>query len=224
MSVETLPIGGYVLAGGASSRMGTDKALIELGGRPLVELAVAKLQQLCREVRVLSSKPELACYAPLVPDVHPGCGPLSGIEAALAHSRWEWNLIVPVDLPFVPVTFLRSWMEGVTADTEARAAYCEVGGRPHPALLLIHRDSKPEITAALKRGEYKLLPVLETAAGTGLRVQTLAYAEAEGWFANINTPEDLETAKQKWEAAGKVENSLWCIIRGDHATARFGER
>ena len=77
------PVGGYVLAGGRSSRMGRDKALLELAGKPLVLHAVTKLRRVCAEVSVLSDNPELARYAPLVRDLHAGCGPMGGIEAAL---------------------------------------------------------------------------------------------------------------------------------------------
>ena len=78
-------LGGYVLAGGRSSRMGTDKALLLLAGKPLIAHAVVKLGRLCQDVRVLSANSALAPYAPLVPDLHPDCGPIGGIEVALTH-------------------------------------------------------------------------------------------------------------------------------------------
>jgi molybdopterin-guanine dinucleotide biosynthesis protein A len=190
-------IGGYVLAGGASSRMGTDKALIELVGKPLIEHAVGKLREICTEVHILSSKAELAQYGPLVPDLRRGCGPLAGIEAALTHSRRDWNLLLPVDLPFVPVQHLRGWLERITADLRAQVAYCEVEAEPHPALLLIRREARLQITAALDRGEHKLLTALEAAAGdTGPRVESLAGPDPQCWFANLNTPADLELARR----------------------------
>ncbi|XWK49511.1 NTP transferase domain-containing protein [Tunturiibacter empetritectus] len=71
-------VGGYVLAGGKSSRMGRDKALLELAGKPLVRHAVTKLRRVCMDVRILSGNPELAAYAPIVADLHPGCGPMGG--------------------------------------------------------------------------------------------------------------------------------------------------
>lgn len=95
-----LDVGGYVLAGGKSSRMGRDKALLELAGKPLVLHAVTKLQRVCEDVHILSGNRELAEYAPLVEDLHPGCGPIGGIEAAFGHSGHEWILLMPVDMPF----------------------------------------------------------------------------------------------------------------------------
>src|ERR1700730_11691463 len=103
-------IGGYVLAGGKSSRMGRDKALLELAGKPLVLHAVVKLRRVCRDVHILSNRPQLEAYAPLVRDLHEGCGPLGGIEAALEHSQHDWNLFMPVDMPFLPSSFLFGWV------------------------------------------------------------------------------------------------------------------
>lgn len=195
-------IGGYVLAGGKSSRMGTEKALLELGGRPLIAHAVAKLQDICAQVSVLSGNPDLAAYGPLVADLHPGCGPISGIEAALAHSRFEWNLLVPVDVPFLPEVFLSDWVQRVVAKQDFRAAIFEAGGRPQPGVLLIHGSAKPHISTAIERGEYKLLPALQAAAHSSLlHIERLDAASAS-WFTNVNTPEELEGARRLVLEAG----------------------
>lgn len=189
-------VGGYVLAGGKSSRMGTEKALLELGGKPLIAHAVAKLRAVCSNVSILGSNPDLAAYGPLVPDLHPGCGPIGGIEAALAHTEFDWNLLEPVDVPFLPAQFLGDWVERVTASDVFRAAIFEVGGKPQPGVLLIHRSTRPSISAAIERGEYKLLPALSAAAsGSSLDVRRVD-AACESWFTNVNTPEDLERAKR----------------------------
>ena len=90
--------------------MGRDKALLELAGKPLVQHAVTKLGRVCADVHILSERQELANYAPLVGDLHRGCGPLGGIEAAFEHSQHEWNLFMPVDMPFLPTSFLSGWV------------------------------------------------------------------------------------------------------------------
>jgi molybdopterin-guanine dinucleotide biosynthesis protein A len=196
-------VGGYVLAGGRSLRMGTDKALLEIGGRPLVAHAVEKLRTICAEVHILTNNEALGIFAPLVQDLHPGCGPIGGIEAALAHSGFDWNLIVPVDLPFVPSGFLRAWVGRVLGREGARVAYFDVEGRAQPTLVLIHREAGRHISAALERGEYKLLATLELAGeGGSLYVESVCEAEAQLWFANLNTPEEFELARRR---AGELE-------------------
>jgi molybdenum cofactor guanylyltransferase len=165
-------IGGYILAGGKSSRMGTDKALLELAGKPLIRHAVKKLRRVCMDVRILSSNPALADYAPLVPDLHPNTGPIGGIEAALAHSIFNWNLILPVDIPFLPTAFIDHWVRNTIAEEKrgVRIALYTVDGIPQPTLLMIHRDAAPYISQAVERSHFKLFPVLE-AAGRDLATQ-----------------------------------------------------
>ncbi len=161
----SLPISGYVLAGGRSSRMGADKSLLRLAGRPLIEHAVTKLRRICVEVHILTNNPALAGYAPVVGDIHPDCGPIGGIEAALAHSVHDWNLIVPVDVPFLPAAILESWAAKITAPGgTVRVAMFRAEGRPQPAVCLLHRQIAPSIAAAVALGEFKLLPVLEASA------------------------------------------------------------
>jgi molybdopterin-guanine dinucleotide biosynthesis protein A len=172
-----LEVGGYVLAGGKSSRMGRDKALMELAGKPLVRHAVKKLRRICMDVRVLSNNEELGAFAPIVRDVHPGCGPMSGMEAGLRHSVFEWNLFMAVDMPFLPSAFVFRWLNGWLLEEKRRMAnriprvrMFKVDGFPQPGFCLLHRDVAPFLTAAIERGEYKLMPVLK-AAGQELAVR-----------------------------------------------------
>jgi molybdenum cofactor guanylyltransferase len=159
-------IGGYVLAGGKSSRMGRDKALLELGGRPLAARAVSKLERVCREVHILSSNAELSVYAPLVRDLHEDCGPLGGIEAALENSRHPWNLFLPVDMPFLPASLLHWWSTMVVSreKRDIRLAMFTVYGRRQPAFCLLHKEVTPYVQDAIGRGTYELFAVLEEAA------------------------------------------------------------
>jgi molybdenum cofactor guanylyltransferase len=226
--MERLPplIGGYVLAGGRSSRMGRDKALLELGGRPLIGHAVTKLLRVCADVRVLGQKSELAEYAPLVPDLHAGCGPLGGIEAALRHSPYAWNLFVPVDMPFLPTAFLDAWVGEVVKEDrkDLRVAIFTVDGVPQPVPCLLHREIARYIARAVEEGRFKLFPVLEEAGfdlakraglkmedvfqntewhvaggespGPELRTSEAQMAAMHLWFSNLNTPEEFAEAEQ----------------------------
>jgi molybdenum cofactor guanylyltransferase len=195
---------GWVLAGGASSRMGRDKALLEIGGRPLIALALEKLRALGLQPRIAGSRPDLAAFAPVVPDNFPGSGPLAGIVAALAASDADPNLFLPVDLPNLPVAFL-SWMAGRAEASGAAATLPLLAGRPQPLCAVYHRSLLPGLRAALAAGQYKVIPAIETAARGALdtfEVEALASAlipegwpahpPVRDWFRNLNTPEDYE--------------------------------
>jgi molybdopterin-guanine dinucleotide biosynthesis protein A len=155
-------LGGYVLAGGRSSRMGQDKALLEIGGQTLAERATSKLRSICRDVHILSRNPTLARFAPLIEDRHPDCGPLGGIEAALAHTTHEWNLILPVDLPFLPAEFLQVWVSRVLEATASSLVISmfSVHAVAQPTLLMVRRVMLPELSRALAEGRHKLSPAL----------------------------------------------------------------
>lgn len=218
-------VSGYVLAGGKSSRMGRDKALLELAGKPLVLRAVEKLRQVCAEVSILGNREELEAYAPLIRDLHEGCGPLGGIEAALANSTKAWSLFMAVDMPFLPAGFLYAWTKSVMKAQHARIALFTVDGRPQPALCLINHEVAPFVHGAVERGEFKLLPVFREAAKAigaqrgwdadetllnlpwsgelsafdndldGWAPTEAQRAASHLWFANLNTPEEFGSAE-----------------------------
>jgi molybdopterin-guanine dinucleotide biosynthesis protein A len=206
-------VGGYVLAGGKSSRMGRDKALLELAGKPLALHAVTKLRRVCGDVHILSNRAELEAFAPLVRDLHEGCGPMGGLEAALEHSRLEWSLFTPVDIPFLPSAFLDDWVREVVGLETARVAMFTVGSVPQPLFCLLHREVRPFVREAMQRGAYKVFPVLEAAA-TELAVrQGVGVGDA---FLNRIWDEDAEFAA----GPGGGEGESWRMLTEAQEKAR----
>src|SRR5207253_9121742 len=99
-----LPIAGFVLAGGKSSRMGEDKASLRLEGHSLLDIACRKLLAITSEVFIVGSRKQFGAEA--IEDIFADRGPLGGIHAALALGHAELNLVMAVDLPFVDDKFL----------------------------------------------------------------------------------------------------------------------
>lgn len=184
MREDLPPVGGHVLAGGKSSRMGSDKALLELAGKPLVLHATTKLRRLCAEVGVLGNDAALGRFGTLVRDLHPGCGPLGGIEAALRSSKYDWNLVLPVDVPFLPTFLLDNWLWAVLHQpaSDVRVSMLAVDGAPQPALLIIHREITSYLTGSLERGEFKLLPALRSACD---EIAAKRYVKSERVFVEM---------------------------------------
>jgi len=169
--------------------MGQDKALMRIGGRALLERALEKLPG----ARIAGARSDLSAFAPVIPDIHPDCGPLSGIEAALAASNTSLNVFLPVDMPLLPASFL-AWMLQRAQITGAPATIPRINGLPQPLCAVYQRSLLPSITSALNRGEYKVMAAVtqadlfdvEMLASTGLEAATPVYR----WFHNCNTPED----------------------------------
>ncbi|HYM07820.1 MAG TPA: molybdenum cofactor guanylyltransferase, partial [Terriglobales bacterium] len=99
-------VAGFVLAGGKSSRMGQDKAFMQFGQRTLLEHALELARAATGDAWIVGSAERFASFGPLVEDIYPGRGPLAGIQAALAGSRTELNLILAVDMPFLQLDLL----------------------------------------------------------------------------------------------------------------------
>src|SRR6202041_714096 len=100
-------VAAFILAGGKSARMGSDKAFVMLDGRTLLERALELAPSVTKDVRVVGGAEKFAAFAPVVEDVFRECGPLGGIHAALRASAAELNLMLAVDVPFVPAELLR---------------------------------------------------------------------------------------------------------------------
>ena len=212
---------GYVLAGGRSSRMGTGKADLRLGGHTLLAIACAKLAPLCREVVVVGTgEPPPGVRG--IADLHPGCGPIGGMEAALRDLPTEFAAFLPVDMPLLPPGLLaelaRRWSSpGLGA---ARVCFAVFDGVAQPLVSRLHREVLPMLEAAISAGELKLRPVLERAAahlGPGALERTeittgeilLREPGSPGrwtppeqersssrlWFSNLNTPEEFRLAE-----------------------------
>src|ERR671923_2895255 len=100
-----LPVAGFVLAGGKSSRMGEDKALLRLEGRSLLDIVYHRLLGITPHVFVVGSRAQFGAEA--IEDIFQNRGPLGGIHAALATGHAELSLVLAVDLPFVEEKFLQ---------------------------------------------------------------------------------------------------------------------
>lgn len=94
---------GVILAGGQSRRMGTDKALLELQGKPLIQWAVEALSRVCDPVLVVTNAPSRYCFlgVEMVGDLLPGLGALAGIHAGLFFSKTQRAFVAGCDMPLL---------------------------------------------------------------------------------------------------------------------------
>ena len=145
----------FVLAGGRSSRMGTDKAFLQLDGRTLLARALDRLHALTPEVRTVGPAAKFAAYGPVVEDVYADRGPLAGIHAALSASATELNLILAVDLPFVSAALLRFIVEEARA-CDAVVTVPRIAGGYQPLCAVYRRAFAPLAAAALEAGKNKI--------------------------------------------------------------------
>ncbi|ADW68775.1 molybdenum cofactor guanylyltransferase [Granulicella tundricola] len=179
-----MEVAGFLLAGGLSSRMGRDKALLELGGETLVARGVRTLGEVCVDVAICG-RVELGPFGRVVVDEEAGRGPLGGIVAGLSQTAWEWNLFCPVDVPFVPRV---AWERIVARAAEGGcvAVMARVNGEVQPLCAAYAKGSVGAMRAFLATGRGRVTAAAES---SGV-VAHVDFEEVE-WFRNANTPEEF---------------------------------
>jgi len=190
-------VSAFIVAGGKSSRMGQDKALMKLNGRTLLERALELAREVSRDVRVVGSAEKFAPFAPVIEDVFRDQGPLAGIHAALKSSRTDLNLILAVDLPFLESNFLHYLIAQARATT-ALVTVPRAAGAWQTLCAVYRRGFAQYAEQSLREGKNKIDPLFA-------RVQTKVVEESEllqqgsspNIFQNLNTPEEFKKAKKR---------------------------
>jgi len=191
---------GFLLAGGKSTRMGADKAYLEFRGQTLLVRALTMMAAVCDRVTITGDPAKFAQYGstkygPVVTDIFPGCGPLAGIHAALAHSSAEMNLMLAVDMPFVSAELL-AFVYAAAENNAATVTVPRTSKGLQPLCAVYRRDFLPVAEQALRAGNYKI-----DAAFSAVSTQVIAAAElavagfSERSFFNVNTPDDRLAAE-----------------------------
>jgi molybdopterin-guanine dinucleotide biosynthesis protein A len=190
-----MEVTGIILAGGKSSRMGTDKGLQELCGKPLISYAIQVLTELCSTIVISTSSGEYQSFGyKTVADEFPRIGPMGGIYSALRQSKTEKNLVLSCDLPFVSVGLLSFIIEN--SDGFDVSVPWE-GMRHYEPLCAFYRFSAQDKMAEfIRKGNYKLPDFFEEIRINKLIIDKNLNFYHENLFMNINSKHDLNTAKK----------------------------
>ena len=185
----------FVLAGGQSSRMGSDKAFLELDGQTLIHRMLGLAQAVTPEPRIVGSASKFRAYAPIVEDVFSGCGPLAGIQAALRSSETELNVLLAVDMPFVAADLLRYLVQRAEA-SDALVTVPRAEGRWQPLCAVYRREFAEIAEQSLRDGEYKIDPLFRRVKVSSIEEDELReHGFPPEMFRNLNTPEDWRSAQ-----------------------------
>ena len=198
-----------VLAGGKGRRLGKNKLLEVVGGRPLLQRVVDSLIPVSPQILVVTAQGQTspAIQAPetavaTVPDVYPGKGALGGIYTGLSATDSHHGLIVAADMPFLNSDLLRHL---VSLSTGFDVVMPLVEGEIEPLHAVYSQACLPAIHEQLERSQLQIRVFLEK-----VRVRYVEEAEIERFdpshlsFFNVNTPDDLEEARDI--AAGMGSN------------------
>lgn len=187
-----------IIAGGQSSRMGRDKAFLELGGQSLIERVIAASADLGQSETILvANKPEEYRHLglPMYTDVIPGKGSLGGIYSALARSTNPAALVLACDMPFIKTDLLRFMIAQLDQDTDIVVP--RVAGYPQALHAIYRKTCLPPIRQQLDDNRLKIIRFYQL-----MRVRYLDEADCAPYdpdglsFTNLNTPAELERARQ----------------------------
>lgn len=160
---------GFVLAGGESSRMGRDKALLPYQGTSLVEHIASAVREAAGNVKIIAN------------DKIPGCGPLGGLFTALSMTETDWNLVVACDMPGISPGPLRILLNRAEISDRDCVAAKSSDGTLEPLCAVYHRRCLPIVARAIRDKRLKMLDLL---AELSVEHQPIDRAV----LANANTP------------------------------------
>ncbi len=176
-------ITGIVIAGGKSSRMGQNKALIKYGSIRLIDNAIEILQNFTQNILISSNVSIQNVSYPIISDEFKNIGPIGGLYSSLKESKSELNIIIPCDVPNVNIGLYNKMIE-LCVDVDAVIPELP-NGKLEPLIACYKKKILPIIDESICNNDYKLVNLL-----LKIKVRYIDVLDIEQ-FKNINSPEDL---------------------------------
>jgi molybdopterin-guanine dinucleotide biosynthesis protein A len=185
-----------IQAGGQSRRMGRDKGLVLLRGRPLIRHMLDRVADLGDEIVITTNHPEAYAFlgVRLASDESPGAGALNGLRTALNAAHGDEVLVLACDMPFVSRPLLRHLIE---LAPQADVVVPRRGGEFEPMHAIYARDCLGEIQASLEAGDKRMISFFPRVKVLAVEEDVLERLDPGGRsFFNVNTPAELAEAEQ----------------------------
>lgn len=202
-----------IQAGGASTRMGEDKALKPFLGRPLIQRVIERLQPISDEIIVTTNHPEDYSFLDtstllsvavrrlrLIPDLIPGRGALGGLYTALSSATCNFVAVVACDMPFAsPMLLETAGRLMVEEDADVVIPESAEGLEPLHAVYR-RRTCVPAIEAAIAADKWKVISWFPQVIVRVLKSHEIKLLDPSGLcFWNLNTPEEFSQAEETFK-------------------------
>lgn len=177
-------ITGIILAGGKNSRMGSDKGMLIVDGKKIIERILEAIKPVVDEIIIVSNGKNYdhlgyKVYSDIIKD----CGPMGGIYTALSFSKANKNLVVACDMPFLSSEVLK---QIINNSSDCDIAVPEFSGEVHPLCAVYSTICRNKFSQLLAEGQWKMKQALHL-----FNTKTISFSENH--FQNINTPEEYQT-------------------------------
>lgn len=201
-------ITGIILSGGKSSRMGVNKSLMLLNGKPVIETVADLMKTVFANVILISNEPEDYTFLniPVYKDIFPGLGPLAGIHSGLTHSSTERNFIISCDMPLITSEMICYIADFVTIHpvTVARADgfIQQLCGLYNKSCLtaaenLLKENAEQEVrNESQKKRKCRVLSLIDSVGAEIIDAEKLPFYKKDLFF-NMNRPSDFDYVMNK---------------------------
>ncbi len=180
-------ITGIILAGGKSSRMGTDKGFLELNNKPFARYSIEALQPLVSKILIVSDDAKYDTFGlKRITDCTKNAGPVAGIYSGLEASKTEWNLILSCDIPLITSHVLQKLI--IAVDDASDIIQAESNGKTMPLIALYKRSVKTKFLELLQNDERRLRIVVNQCSFKNVALDKVNIDATM----NINTKEDFK--------------------------------
>lgn len=186
-------IGAIIIAGGKGSRMGGDKGMQLLNGKPLVGYAIASLLPICSDIIISTNNPSYEQFGfTTIADNYPEIGPLGGLQAALRASKYQHNLVLSCDNPFVNTELLKK----LAFTGFDNCCYLDQDKKLHPLIGFYSKEILVNVEFQIAKKDFRMMNLLEL-------INCQLYSPSKAFLQqhphidlNINTPEMLLKAEE----------------------------
>ena len=186
-----------IQAGGKSSRMGQDKALMPFQGVPLIQYVLGRLAPLADEIIVTTNNPDAYRFldVPLYPDIRPDRGALGGLYTALVSAKNDLVAVIACDMPFASIQFFDAASK-LISESGADVVIPQTEHGYEPLHAIYRRETCiPPVETALDANKWKVISWFDSVKVRALtREETAAFNPDGLAFWNLNTPEDFAKA------------------------------
>lgn len=179
-----MKVTGIILAGGKSSRMGTDKATLEYKGKMLFDWSLQTIKPLCNQIVVSSNSPKLNNYGyKVIADIYTNAGPMAGIAACLEQSDNEIAIVIACDTPFIDTKVYETLLQHINSFDVVMA--CNETNYAQPLIACYKKSVLPFLNSQLQAGNYSLKSLLN------IDKCKLQKFNSNQLSVNLNSPIDL---------------------------------
>ncbi len=186
-----------VLAGGQSTRMGQDKAFLEIGGQLVIERVLDQVKSLSDDLFISTNSPEKYSKFGLrmVGDVYPGKATLGGIYSAIHAARHKHVLVVACDMPFLNVELLRHLIS-LAPTADVIAPLIEPPHPPETTHTVYSKNCLPAIESRLRLNKLRVTGFFDDVSVRYLDRDEVSKYDPDFYsFVNVNTPQDWDKVK-----------------------------